>query len=129
MLSEDDFHLPEDVEVLRRENELLALENQLLRARVGSWVSRADAQKQIDRAVRAEREKGREAVHRTREKYEADKAERRARFASVPHERLRQYQKAEADLGWLVGRLDGSPLGVLLRRRPGWQALVERSRR
>lgn len=121
MLSADDFRVEQDADALRMENELLALENRLLRARpVGVD---ADA---VRRARLEEREKGREAVHRVREKYEADKAERRSRFASVPHERLDELTRAESDLKWLIGRLSGSPAGPLLRRWEGWRALVRR---
>lgn len=124
MLSDDDFHQPDDLDALRLENELLALENHLLRG--GGGGSSGDVSTAVERARREEREKGREAVHRVREKYEADKAERRARFASVPHDRLRELQKAESDLKWLVGRLDGSPVGPVLRRWAGWQTLRSR---
>lgn len=126
MLSENDFHVPSDLEVLRMENELLKLENDLLRG--GGAASSAEISTAIERAVRREREKGREAVHRVRAKYEADKAERRARFASVPHEKLARLQKSESDIRWLVARLDGTPLGVVLRRWEGWRTLVARYR-
>lgn len=124
MLSDNDFHVPSDPAVLRMENELLKLENSLLRG--GGTASSAQVSTAIERAVRDEREKGREAVHRVRAKYEADKAERRARFASVPHEKLARLQKAESDIRWLVGRLDGTPLGLVLRRWEGWRTLLSR---
>lgn len=122
MLTEDDFHMPDDITALRMENELLVLENDLLR----SSGSSSEIQRAVDRARREEREKGREAVTRVREKYEADKAERRARYASVPHDELARLKRAESDLRWLVGRLDGSPVGPVLRRWAGWRALAQR---
>lgn len=124
MLSEDDFHIPRDADVLRMENELLSLENGLLRG--GGAASSGEASTAVERARLEEREKGREAVHRVRAKYEADTAERRERFASVPHDRLERLQKADSDIRWLVGRLNGSPLGPVLRRWDGWRTLVTR---
>lgn len=126
MLSEDDFHLPRDPEVLRLENELLSLENRLLRG--GRTAGTGDVSAAVKRARREEREKGREALHRLRAKFEADTAERRAQFASVPHQRLARLQKAESDLRWLVGRLDSSPAGPFLRRWEGWRILRDRYR-
>lgn len=110
----DDFYTPTDLDALRMENELLALENRLLRSR-GDLVTRD----QMAEAVTAARRKAWE-----RRASEAE--QRREKYAMVRHARHERMRRAEADLTRLVRRLDASPVGPLLRLRPEWRALRRR---
>jgi septation ring formation regulator EzrA len=125
MVTRDDFTVPDDIQVLRMEKELLALENELLRAREHDVVPRDEVERALQRVREEERHKGRDALERLRNKHAADTAERRARFASVPHDRLERLMRAEEDLAELVSRLGPSaPASVVAWE--GWDELWRR---
>ncbi len=80
-----DHYAPTDPEALRMENELLAFENQFLKAKL------------------------------------AEQARVTGGGVSGPQDR-----RAVDDLRWVLRRLEGTPLKFALRRRPGYQVLVDR---
>ena len=87
----DEFYVVtgDDVDALRRENELLSFENQYLRSRI------AEMQREVDRLA-------------------------------VVEAQLAAYQGAYHDLRWLLRRMSKSPVGPVLDRFGGWQALKQR---
>lgn len=141
-MSESDFYAPTDADVLRMENELLALEVRFLRASLG-WSKRttgsATSPSRLSHLEEAEgdlklllRRMGRgplgavlrrNANFRTLEQRYLHSAVGGA--ASSP-DRVAYLEGAEKDLELLLRRLGKAPLGVVLRRRKSFRTLEQR---
>lgn len=117
-MRESDYYEPEDPYVLSMENELLALENRYL-SRRHEQTDPEEVERAVNQAVKDERD-------RILTKVAEDNEERRRLYRSVPHDEYRRLEKAESDMRWLVNRIQGSFLRVLLKRFEGWRTLVER---
>ena len=101
------------MEILRRENELLAFEVRFLKARLAEAErSPEDLQGRLNEAERVNQ--------RLREQLQQSKR------TSMAPLRSRQLEQAERDLVILLERLSGSPLGRLFRLRRGFRELERR---
>jgi hypothetical protein len=116
----------DDPEALRMERDLLAVQHELLRERASNAIPRAEVDTALQRVREQERAKGREALERLRTKHDADTAERRARFASVPHERLAVLRRDQQDLRAILHALRSSRSGRLLARWPPLASLLRK---
>lgn len=97
----EDFYKPEDADVLRMENELLAFENRYLKARL------VESQ---------------EATKRTEKSRSTDPTN----VATVPVSRYRRLEMAERDVKYLVGWLSRRPYRWFLGRRKRYRRFLER---
>lgn len=94
---------PTDAVALRMENDLLANENAVLRARMAEAESKA--------------KKARKALA---------KANAAPVTPTVDEGLLEELTRARSDLRWFIQRLSASPIGFLLRRWEGFRVLEER---
>jgi hypothetical protein len=97
-------HTADEVSALVMENELLRYEVIHLRARL------AAAEKAVAKAQRAH----------------DPSTPPSSRPSATPIRDGEDASQVREDLVWLLGRLDASPLGPLMRRRAGFRALRER---
>ena len=145
-MPDSDFYTPNDADLLRMENELLAFEVRFLKARLaesagvpGSSPAGSNSMSRLVHLEEAEndlvllvRRLGssplgpalrRSANFRTLEaRYVRQPADR----AMSPSERAAYLEGAERDLVLLLRRLGRPPLGVLFRRRPSFRTLEQR---
>ncbi len=139
-MPEDDFYTPDDVDVLRMENELLAFEVSFLKARMAGTGKRTGSPSSLSRVSHLEeaeqdlvlllRRMGnsplgpllrRRRSFRTLEERYLDVPE-----GQSPEERVTRLELAEKDLTLLLRRLGRPPFGPLLRRRKSFRTLEER---
>lgn len=135
-MPDGDFFKPSDADVLRMENELLALENRFLKAKLATadrsapaaggggseralgdmqWLLRRLGGSPIGPLLRR-----RDAWRTLEARYLT------APPSMTPAERRSHAQLAERDLQRVVQRLDASPAGRLLRTQGGWRTLRSR---
>jgi len=111
-LPEDDFYTPTDIDALRMENELLAMETRFLRAKLVT----EDVEQLRDRLQESERR--------------LEDAERRLgeseRSAAQLGARLAEAEGAEQDLVLLLRRLANSPFGWYFGTKQNFRALERR---
>lgn len=117
------YYEPEDPYTLSMENELLALENRYIRSRLDGLSDPDEIKRAVEKAVNKAVKEERDRILR---KVAEDNEERRSRYRSVPHDEYAELRKAVSDMRWLVGRIEGSPLRILLHRFEGWRTLVQR---
>lgn len=146
-MPQDDFYTPDDIDLLRMENELLAFEVRFLKARLNEpsgGVPRAsgpamslsrlqhleDAEKDLKLLVRRLRESPFGAVLRRSKNFRG--LERRYLDAppdhdsQLPSRRPVYLEGAERDLQKLLRFLGKGPMGALLRRRSNFRTLEDR---
>lgn len=104
-LSPEEFNVSHDAHAAKMENELLRLENQYLKAKLGDEVGERGARMQGDPASGGE---GRVVIDRS--EYES-------------------LCRAFYDLRWLLNRLEDTPFRIILRRFEGWRTLVSKHSR
>lgn len=141
-MPDNEFYAPDDIDLLRMENELLAFEVRFLKTRLGEPAKIPGSSTSLNRLgylEEAERDlvlllrrlSGRPTgpvLRRTRsfrvleQKYLHSP---RPRSSSSP-ERLAYLEEAERDLILLLRRAFTSPLGKLLRRRKAFRTLEQR---
>ena len=123
-MPDEGFYVATDTDVLRMENELLALENRLLRGRQAD-ADRDDTQRTRDSDELANSKKTVAALEASRdtEKQRTAALEQRLAEAQPRADRL---DEVENDLRWVLGRLSHSPFGWIFRARAGFRALVEK---
>lgn len=143
-MPDSDFYTPNDADLLRMENELLAFEVRFLKARLGDpkRAPTATGSTSMSRLVQLEEAENdlvllvrrlgssplgpvlrRNANFRTLEaRYVHPPADR----AMSPPERASYLEGAERDLVLLLRRLGRPPLGTLFRRRPSFRTLEQR---
>jgi len=111
-LPEDDFYTPTDIDALRMENELLAMETRFLRAKLVT----EEVEQLRDRLQESERR--------------LEDAERRLgeseRSATQLGARLAEAEGAEQDLVLLLRRLANSPFGWYFGTKQNFRALERR---
>ena len=139
-MPEDDFYTPDDPEVLRMENELLAFEVSFLKARLAGAESLAGLPNSLSRISHLEEAEQdlvlllrrigssplgpllrRRTSFRVLEGRYLGAENGRSRDEQVAH-----LQSAEQDLMLLLRRLGRSPVGPLLRRRKSFRTLEQR---
>lgn len=144
-MPDSDFYTPNDADLLRMENELLAFEVRFLKARLGrsrGGDPAAAGSLSMSRLVHLEEAENdlvllvrrlgtsplgpvlrRSANFRTlEERYVRPPADR----DMPPSERASYLEGAERDLVLLLRRLGRPPLGMLFRRRPSFKTLEQR---
>ena len=144
-MPDSDFYTPNDVDLLRMENELLAFEVRFLKARLSDPVrgpGSAAGSTSMSRLVHLEEAENdlvllvrrlgssplgpalrRSANFRTlEERYVRPPADR----VMSPPERASYLEGAERDLVLLLRRLGRPPLGTFFRRRPSFRTLEQR---
>jgi len=141
-LPDNEFYAPDDIDLLRMENELLAFEVRFLKTRLGEPAKIPGSTTSLNRLgylEEAERDlilllrrlSGRPTgpvLRRTRsfrtleQKYLRSP---RPRSSSTP-ERLAYLEEAERDLILLLRRMFTSPFGRVLRRRKAFRTLEQR---
>lgn len=112
-MPEEDFYTPTDLDALRRENELLALEVNFLRERLAKMES-------SPQELSARLKQSENTVARLRRRL------RKAEQSAVSPSRKVRLESAERDLTTLLARLSKTPLGPLLRLRNGYRTLEQR---
>jgi hypothetical protein len=109
---------------LQMENELLGHETRHLRARL------AQAERRLRRArEQSDRLPEREAkITSLRERLDRERKLRKAAERTIKRKdkQLARAAATEADLRWLLDRLQRSLAGPFLRRRPGFRALLDK---
>lgn len=121
-MKRDDFRLvqTEDLTRLGLENQFLSLEVSVLRAKLTA----SDAVIAKKDTVIAKRE-----AANARLQAQLETASQRALVpegqALVGGSELEALRKARRDLQWTLNRLEGTIVGPLIRRRPGFKRLVE----
>ncbi|MDP8977723.1 MAG: hypothetical protein M3N17_03945, partial [Actinomycetota bacterium] len=128
-MSDGDFYQPSDADLLRMENELLALENRFLKAKLataarsGPGAGGAGSERPLGDMQWLLRRLGGSPVGpllRRREAWRTlETRYLKAPPSMTPAERRSHAQLAERDLQRLVQRLDASPAGPLLRTQGG----------
>jgi len=117
-LSGNDFYTPTDVDALRMENELLALEARFLRSELAERVA-----KRVERLERSvtrlqETERRLEESERRLEESERSVEQLRARLAEA--------ERAEQDIALLLRRLANSPFGWFFAGKQNFRLLEQR---
>jgi septal ring factor EnvC (AmiA/AmiB activator) len=111
-LPRDDFYTPTDMDALRMENELLALETRFLRAKLVT----EEVEQLKDRLEESERR--------------LEESERRLgeseRSASQLRARLAEAERAEQDIVLLLNRLANSPFGWYFGTKQNFRILERR---
>jgi hypothetical protein len=107
-LPRNDFYTPTDIDALRMENELLALEMRFLRAKLATVVTE-EVEQLKDRL---------EEFERRLEESERSAAQLRARLAKA--------ERAEQDIVLLLRRLANSPLGWYFGTKQNFRILEQR---
>lgn len=136
----DDFYMPDDIDTLRMENELLAFEVSFLKARMAGTGNRTGPQSSLSRVSHLE-EAEQDLILLLRRMGSSPLGpllRRRGSFRTLeerylstpegqsPEERVARLELAEKDLALLLRRLGRPPLGPLLRRRGSFRTLEER---
>lgn len=112
-MPESDFQTPTDIDALRRENELLALEVRFLKARLsGSGPSASELEERLAESERIIAHLRQQLANKERN--------------WLPPPRRAQLESAERDLSALLKRLSGSPLGYVFRLNKTYRALEQR---
>jgi len=117
-LSEDDFYTPTDVDALRMENELLALEARFLRSELAERVAR--------RVERLERSAARLKDTERRLEESESRLEESERSAEQLRARLAEAERAEQDIVLLLRRLANSPFGWFFGSKQNFRILEHR---
>lgn len=117
------MHQSEEAELrgLQMENELLVHEVRHLRARLAAAERAPEGRRKLEELVRELRGKVRDqSAALSHERKETRRVTAQLKSARAELKRTRE------DLVWLLGRLDGSPMGPVLRRRDGIRILLVR---
>lgn len=107
---------------LRLENDLLTDELRRLRMHV-KQLERAQADMEAG-GSKAAAQLRKARAQRDRQKILKQRALKKLRDAEREAKRSEEYKRAHGDLIWLLQRLNGSALGIFLRRRKGFAGLV-----
>ena len=110
-MSSDDFYTPTDMDALRMENELLALEARFLRSDLAERVARRV--ERLERSV-------------TRLKDTERRLEESERSAEQLRARLAEAERAEQDIVLLLRRLANSPFGWFFAGKQNFRILEQR---
>ncbi len=117
-MSGDDFYTPTDVDALRMENELLALEARFLRSELAERVAR--------RVERLERSATRLRDTERRLQESERRLEESQRSAEQLRARLAEAERAEQDIVLLLRRLANSPFGWFFGSKQNFRILEQR---
>lgn len=112
-MPEEDFYTPTNLDALRRENELLALEVNFLRDRLAE-------KENTPSETQVRLKESEETVARLRHRI------RKIEQSAIPPARKVRLESAERDLSTLLAHLSKSPLGPLLRLKNGYRNLEQR---
>lgn len=141
-MSEGEFYTPDDLDLLRMENELLTFEVRFLRARLGYQGPGATSSVSLNRLAHLE-EAERDLLllllrmsagmpgRVLRLKKEFRVLEERYLISPVPGDpaspnRIAYLEQAEKDLVLLLRRMSSSPLGGVFRTKPEFRTLEQR---
>ena len=117
-MSGDDFYTPTDVDALRMENELLALEARFLRSDLAERVARRVERLERSAARLKDTERRLEESERRLEESERSAEQLRARLAEA--------ERAEQDIVLLLRRLANSPFGWFFGSKQNFRILEQR---
>ncbi len=117
-MSEDDFYTPTDVDALRMENELLALEARFLRSDLAERV--AKRVERLERSVTRLKESERRLKESERRLEESEHTVEQLRA------RLAEAERAEQDIVLLLRRLANSPFGWFFAGKQNFRILEQR---
>jgi hypothetical protein len=111
-----ELYTPTNIDRLRMENDLLALQAQVHRARTREHA-------EIVSGLQAECARLRDEVDHLRGVIAEERASLAAK-AVLERERYEELRTAHRDLIWLLRRLSRPPLGWVMARRPGFRKLL-----
>ena len=117
-MSGDDFYTPTDVDALRMENELLALEARFLRSELAERVAKRVERLERSAARLKDTERRLEESERRLEESERSAEQLRARLAEA--------ERAEQDIVLLLRRLANSPFGWFFASKQNFRILEQR---
>ncbi len=117
-MSRDDFYTPTDIDALRMENELLALEARFLRSDLAERV--AKRVERLERSVTRLKESERRLEESERRLEESERTVEQLRA------RLAEAERAEQDLVLLLRRLANSPFGWFFAGKQNFRILEQR---
>ncbi len=117
-MSRDDFYTPTDVDALRMENELLALEARFLRSDLAERV--AKRVERLERSVTRLKESERRLKESERRLEESEHTVEQLRV------RLAEAERAEQDIVLLLRRLANSPFGWFFAGKQNFRILEQR---
>ncbi len=117
-MSGDDFYTPTDIDALRMENELLALEARFLRSELAERVARRVERLERSAARLKDTERRLEESERRLEESERSAEQLRARLAEA--------ERAEQDIVLLLRRLANSPFGWFFAGKQNFRILEQR---
>ena len=117
-MSRDDFYTPTDIDALRMENELLALEARFLRSQLAERV--AKRVESLERSVSRLKDTERQLDESERRLEESDRTVERHRT------RLAEAERAEQDIALLLRRLANSPFGWFFAGKQNFRILEQR---
>ena len=117
-MSSDDFYTPTDMDALRMENELLALEARFLRSDLAERV--AKRVERLERSVTRLKESERRLKESERRLEESEHTVEQLRA------RLAEAERAEQDIVLLLRRLANSPFGWFFAGKQNFRILEQR---
>ena len=117
-MSRDDFYTPTDMDALRMENELLALEARFLRSDLAERV--AKRVERLERSVTRLKESERRLKESERRLEESEHTVEQLRA------RLAEAERAEQDIVLLLRRLANSPFGWFFAGKQNFRILEQR---
>ena len=117
-MSRDDFYTPTDIDALRMENELLALEARFLRSQLAERV--AKRVERLERSATRLKDTERRLEESERRLEESERSVEQLRV------RLAEAERAEQDIVLLLRRLANSPFGWFFGSKQNFRILEQR---